>query len=81
MWFEIFKAGTHQDSAGNERTWSEEDLDTIVSKYNPAEHEAPIVIGHPTDNAPAWGWVEGLKREGTRLYAKARMWCRSLRRW
>jgi len=72
MWFEIFKAGTHQDSAGNERTWSEEDLDTIVSKYNPSCHEAPIVIGHPKDNAPAWGWVEGLKREGTRLLAKAK---------
>ena len=72
MWFEIFKAGTHQDSAGNEKTWSEADLDTIVSKYNPSEHEAPIVIGHPKDNAPAWGWIEGLKREGISLFAKAK---------
>jgi len=72
MWFEIFKTGTHTDSAGNERIWSEADLDIIVSKYNTLEHEAPIVIGHPKDNAPAWGWIEKLKREGTRLFAKAK---------
>jgi hypothetical protein len=33
-------------------------------------HEAPIVIGHPKDNAPAFGWVDSLKREGDILYAK-----------
>ncbi|MFZ5998059.1 MAG: hypothetical protein ACOYW7_11325, partial [Nitrospirota bacterium] len=31
---------------------------------------APIVIGHPKDNAPAYGWVEALKREGETLYMK-----------
>ena len=70
MLIEIFKAGTHTDSAGNTRTWTEEDLDTIVKKYNPAVHEAPVVIGHPKDNAPAYGWVEKLERKGNVLYAK-----------
>lgn len=70
MWIEIFKTGTHTDSAGNTRTWTEKDLDAIVSRYNPAEHEAPVVIGHPKDNAPAWGWVERLERRGNVLYAK-----------
>lgn len=72
MWFEIFKAGTHTDSAGNTRTWTEADLDTIVAKYDPATHEAPVVIGHPKDNAPAWGWIDALKREGSALLAQAK---------
>jgi len=70
MLIEIFKAGAHTDSAGNARTWTEKDLDAIASKYNPANHEAPVVIGHPKDNAPAFGWVEGLERKGSVLYAK-----------
>jgi len=69
-WIEVFKTGTHTDAAGKVKNWTEEDLDQIVQKYNPAEHEAPIVIGHPKDNAPAFGWVEGLKREGKVLLAK-----------
>jgi len=70
MWIPIFKVGTWTDSAGRTRTWTEEDLDRIVEQYDPAEHEAPVVIGHPKHNAPAWGWVEALKREGGVLYAK-----------
>lgn len=69
-WIPVFKTGRHTDAAGNERDWSEKDLDAIAAKYNPAEHEAPVVIGHPKDSAPAWGWVEGLKRQGEILYAK-----------
>ncbi len=70
MWIEVFKTGTWTDSAGNTRTWKEEDLDKIATRYNPAEHEAPVVVGHPKDNAPAYGWVEALKREGNVLKAK-----------
>ncbi len=70
MLIEIFKTGTHTDSNGNTRTWTEKDLDAIIAQYNPQEHEAPVVIGHPKDNAPAFGWVEGLQRKGSVLYAK-----------
>jgi hypothetical protein len=28
------------------------------------------VLGHPENDAPAFGWVEGLKREGNVLFAK-----------
>ncbi len=73
MWTAVFKSGTHTDSEGRTRHWSDEDLDRIASRYDPARHEAPVVIGHPRDNAPAWGWVEGLKREGGLLFAKLRL--------
>lgn len=71
MIIEIFKAGTWTDSSGNTRTWTEQDLDSIVQKYNEQkDHEAPVVIGHPKDNAPAYGWVEKLEKRGSSLWAK-----------
>jgi len=68
-WFEIFRAGTWVDSQGRERKFSEEDLDRIVSQYNPETSEAPLVVGHPRSNHPAYGWVKALKRVGDRLLA------------
>lgn len=68
-WFAIFKTGTHKDNSGKERQWTESDLDKIVESYDPSKHEAPIVIGHPKENAPAFGWIEKLKRVGDTLYA------------
>src|SRR3990167_3692661 len=69
---EIFKTGKHTDSNGNTREWTEDDLSKIVNSYNPQVHEAPVVIGHPKDNAPAFGWVETLKKEGGVLYAQVK---------
>ena len=69
-WDEIFKIGRHTDSAGRTRTWTKADLDLMVEKYSPQHMEAPLVFGHPKTNEPAYGWVEKLKREGERLYAK-----------
>lgn len=68
-WFAIFKTGKHTDSSGIEKQWTEKDLDKIVETYDPKKHEAPIVIGHPKSNAPAFGWIEKLKRVGDTLYA------------
>ncbi|MEO7957882.1 MAG: hypothetical protein ABIW76_14440 [Fibrobacteria bacterium] len=70
MKIEIFRAGTQTDSAGVSRDWTEADLDTIASSYDPKNHEAPICLGHPKDNAPAWGWVKSVSREGSRLFAE-----------
>jgi hypothetical protein len=68
-WIEVFRTGSHTDMNGNVREWSEEDLDQIVEKYNTGEHEAPLVIGHPEINAPAYGWVKQLRRSGEILEA------------
>lgn len=70
--FEIFRVGKHTDSRGNEREWKEADLDKMADSYDPKKHEAPIVVGHPKDNHPAFGWIDGLKREGDVLLAKAK---------
>ena len=67
--FEIFRTGTHTSLNGQTKDFSESDLDTIASSYDPQQHEAPIVIGHPETNAPAYGWIDKLKRVGDRLIA------------
>lgn len=69
---EIFKTGTHTDSAGKTREWTDKDLEEIASLYRPENHEAPIVIGHPEHDSPAYGWVGGLKFEGGKLLAKVK---------
>lgn len=71
-WTAIFKAGKRTDSQGRTRTWSTEDLDKVVDTYDPAKREAPLVLGHPKDNGPAFGWVEKLRRVGDVLEAKFR---------
>jgi hypothetical protein len=71
-YFEIFRSGLHTDSNGNQKEWTEEDLNRIAKTYNDqTAHEAPLVIGHPETNQPAYGWVESLKVEGSKLLAKA----------
>ncbi|MFP4137474.1 MAG: hypothetical protein ACLFSR_03860 [Halomonas sp.] len=56
----IFRPGAHRAASGDEITFSEADLQASVDAYDPALHEAPLVVGHPKDNAPAYGWVSGL---------------------
>lgn len=67
---EIFKAGTHRDSKGIELTFSDQDIAAIAAAYNPALHEAPIVVGHPRHDAPAYGWVQSLAASGSSLEAQ-----------
>ena len=57
QWLEVFKAGNY----GEKGDWPAEKLRQIAATYNPALHEAPVVIGHPSDDSPAWGWVKALR--------------------
>lgn len=70
-WIQIFETGKHTDSQGRVRKWSESDLEKIVDNFD-AEQSAPAVIGHPSTDSPAWGWVDKLKVEAGKLYAAFR---------
>ncbi|MCL2524579.1 MAG: hypothetical protein FWF20_06980 [Betaproteobacteria bacterium] len=70
--FEIFRAGTHRDRAGGEWDISDADLAAIAAGYKPDFSEAPIVVGHPSVDAPAYGWVTSIHVADGRLYAKSR---------
>lgn len=58
--FDIFYAGKHTSASGHALNFSESDLSRAAAVYDPAVHEAPIVVGHPKDNGPAYGWVSKL---------------------
>ena len=60
MKFEIFKVGAHTSDKGVTKDYSLDDLNFIAESYKPDEDEAPIVIGHPEDNDPAFGWISSL---------------------
>ncbi|WP_217994839.1 hypothetical protein [Methylogaea oryzae] len=35
-------------------------MEATARAYDPATHEAPIVVGHPAMDAPAYGWVSAV---------------------
>ncbi|MDD2317957.1 MAG: hypothetical protein PHD57_11515 [Desulfobacterales bacterium] len=77
-WIEIFRGGEQKDSSGDVYD-GDKLIDTAVATFNPAVHEPPVVIGHPETDAPAYGWVEALKKgfkDGVAtLYAKFKNVC------
>lgn len=58
---EIFRTGRHTPMSGGALSFSEADIAATVAAYDPAVHEAPIVVGHPAHDGPAYGWVAGLE--------------------
>jgi len=62
----IFTVGEHTALNGIPRVFTEADLTATVNAYDPALFQAPVVLGHPEHNHPAWGWVKSLTfQEGT----------------
>jgi hypothetical protein len=57
---QIFKPGRHTAMSGQALAFSESDLRATVTAYDPAKHEAPLVVGHPSHDLPAYGWVQSL---------------------
>lgn len=62
---QIFRAGRHVTASGEAIEFSAAELEASAAAYDPAKHEAPIVVGHPRHDDPAYGWVKALAaREG-----------------
>lgn len=66
---EIFRAGTHTDASGREMIFSSRDVEEAARAYSPDLHEAPVVVGHPAHDDPAYGWVTGLRVENDVMLA------------
>lgn len=56
----IFTIGKHTSAAGTTHEFGESLLQDAANVYSPELHEAPIVVGHPKDNGPAYGWIKAL---------------------
>ncbi len=55
---EVFRPGTFTPMQGAPITYSAADLRAVADAYDPDTAPAPIVVGHPETDAPAFGWVE-----------------------
>ncbi len=68
-YIDLFSAGEQTDSAGNTRIWTQAELDQMVANHS-AESAAPAVVGHPSSDAPAYGWLSDVRRNGDTLQGK-----------
>ncbi|ULU26600.1 phage protease [Dyella terrae] len=66
----IFRAGRHTAVDGRQVDVSPADLAEIARNYDAANDGAPLVVGHPSIDAPAYGWVQQLRVEGDVLLAQ-----------
>ena len=67
---EIFTDGTHVAVDGKSWAFTSADIDDIIASYDFAANPAPVVVGHPALDAPAYGWVSNLAREDRILVAE-----------
>lgn len=68
---QIFKPGRHTAMSGAELAFSEADLAATAAAYDPSLAEAPIVVGHPAHDLPAYGWIKALSFADGGLEAEA----------
>lgn len=68
---EVFRPGTFRPMVGEPITYSAADLLAVADAYDPQTAPAPIVVGHPDTDAPAFGWVESFDYDAKseRLFA------------
>jgi hypothetical protein len=55
---EVFRPGTFQPMSGEALTFTADDLRAIAQSYDTAAHPAPVVVGHPKTDDPAYGWIK-----------------------
>ncbi|WP_338416684.1 peptidase [uncultured Sphaerotilus sp.] len=66
---EIFRAGRHVAMSGESIAFSDDDIAASVAAYDPDLHEAPLVVGHPKHDLPAYGVVRSLSVSGSSIEA------------
>lgn len=67
--FEIFRTGTHTSASGKKLPVTAQMLSDIAANYSADLGEAPVVVGHPKTDDPAYGWIEKFTVKGDRLIA------------
>jgi len=60
-WIEVFRGGRQLDSTGHQHD-GDRLIENAVKTFDPAQHEPPVVVGHPQHDSPAFGWVHGIRK-------------------
>lgn len=68
----LITAGRHTDNAGAATAFTSEMLAAVAAGYSTELHEAPIVVGHPKADAPAYGWIASLEARDGGLWGEPR---------
>lgn len=70
-WIKIFAEGRHDDV--NRSTWTKKDVEKLFELN--IGRRLPLVPGHPEDDLPIIGWINGLRKvlENGRLYIEGRI--------
>ena len=55
---EVFRVGTFTPMGGSPLAFAAADLKAIADAYDPLTSPAPMVVGHPKTDDPAYGWAE-----------------------
>lgn len=66
----IFRTGRHVATDGNAYEFSDSAVREIADTYDPQVHNAPLVIGHPKMDDPAYGGTSKVVKRGRDLYAE-----------
>lgn len=68
---EVFRPGTFSPMQGGSLTYTAADLRASADAYDYDQAPAPIVVGHPETDAPAFGWAQSFDFDAStgRLYA------------
>lgn len=68
-WIDVCRTGQWRDARGRDVAVDEAMLDDLVAAHDTAD-PAPVVVGHPAEDAPAYAWVSEIRRTGDRLQAR-----------
>ena len=68
---EVFRPGRFTPMEGSPLSFTAADLRAVADSYDPETAPAPIVVGHPVTDAPAFGWVQSFDYDAAaeRLFA------------
>lgn len=69
-WVDVMRTGTFTPSNGTTYEVTTELIDNCVHLFSNGQRRIPLVFGHPKTNAPAFGWVAGMRRVGDVLQAQ-----------
>ena len=70
-WLDVCRTGRWTDASNRKVDVDSAMLNRLASNYRRSD-PAPVVVGHPELNAPAYGWIDELRVVGDRLQAKLR---------
>lgn len=54
----VLRPGSFTDANGKRVDITNEFMEALIASYAESGHRAPVTLGHPKDNEPAYGWVK-----------------------